>query len=138
MEKGSFLPEKDDLFFDGSQLIAPGFIDAHGHSDISLLAMPDAAGKTAQGIAFEISGNCGLSPFPLTENNYEHLCGLYRQYKIPLTWQNYTSYTTCLRSVRITHLTQPACAPYSPRWNFFRRQGITLCGRQRRAMKRNI
>lgn len=100
VEKGLFLPEEGDLFFDENHLIAPGFIDAHGHSDISLAAMPDAAGKTAQGIAFEISGNCGLSPFPLTEHNYEHLCTLYRQYKVGLNWKNYTSYITCLRSLQ--------------------------------------
>lgn len=99
VEKGSFLPEPSDLFFDEPYIITPGFIDSHGHSDISLLAMPDAAGKTAQGIAFEISGNCGLSPFPLTEHNYEHLCGLYRQYKTDLNWKNFTSYMACLRSV---------------------------------------
>ena len=36
---------------DGSGLFAvPGFIDAHAHSDLSLLAAPEAEGKISQGI----------------------------------------------------------------------------------------
>ena len=48
------------------KLLAPGFIDAHGHSDISILACPDGFSKISQGVTTEIAGNCGLSAFPLT------------------------------------------------------------------------
>lgn len=98
IERGDFAPELAcDCFYDEQYIAAPGFIDAHGHSDISLLAMPEAQGKCAQGIAFEISGNCGLSPFPLTDRNRQHLQELYRQYHIELDWSDLTSYQQRLR-----------------------------------------
>lgn len=45
--------------------LAPGFIDSHTHSDLSLLARPQAEAKARQGVTTEILGNCGFSPFPL-------------------------------------------------------------------------
>ena len=89
IERGSFSPAADDIFADENEVVAPAFIDAHGHSDISLLAMPEAEGKTAQGIGCEISGNCGLSPFPLTEHNRSHLQELYFRYGIKLDWTDF-------------------------------------------------
>ena len=93
VERGDFAVESaSDTFFDENVIVCPAFIDAHGHSDLSLMAMPDASGKTAQGIGWEVSGNCGLSPFPLTERNREHLQELYAQYGVELDWHDYTSY----------------------------------------------
>ena len=45
-------------------IVAPGFIDAHAHSDLAFLADSSAASKLYQGVTTEISGNCGDSPFP--------------------------------------------------------------------------
>ena len=67
-------------------------IDAHGHSDLSLPAAPPGFGKISQGITTEISGNCGLSPFPLTDHNRAHLQDLYRRYGIKLDWDDFRSY----------------------------------------------
>ncbi len=54
--------------------LAPGFIDVHAHSDLSILAEPEAVGKISQGITSELSGNCGLSAFPIrTVEVREHL-----------------------------------------------------------------
>ena len=44
--------------------VAPGFIDAHAHSDTAFLLDSSGASKLYQGITTEISGNCGSSPFP--------------------------------------------------------------------------
>ena len=79
--------------FDGRKhVLAPGFLDAHGHSDISLLARPDGFGKISQGVTTEISGNCGLSPFPLTDRNRDHLRQLYEPYGVPLKWNSFPEY----------------------------------------------
>ena len=43
--------------------VAPGFIDAHAHSDTAFLLDSSGASKLYQGITTEISGNCGSSPF---------------------------------------------------------------------------
>lgn len=45
--------------------VCPGFIDAHAHSEFTLLADGRAEGKISQGITTEINGNCGLSAAPL-------------------------------------------------------------------------
>jgi len=46
-------------------IVAPGFIDMHGHSDEILLVLPSANSKILQGITTEVGGNCGASPAPL-------------------------------------------------------------------------
>jgi N-acyl-D-amino-acid deacylase len=44
--------------------VAPGFVDIHSHSDLSLLSAPGAPSKIRQGVTTEINGNCGMGPFP--------------------------------------------------------------------------
>lgn len=42
-------------------VVCPGFIDIHTHSDISLLYTPGMESSLAQGVTYEIVGNCGFS-----------------------------------------------------------------------------
>ncbi len=52
-------------------VVAPGFIDIHSHSDLSLFFAPHAESKIRQGITTEVVGNCGTSPAPLpTQSQY--------------------------------------------------------------------
>jgi N-acyl-D-amino-acid deacylase len=44
--------------------VAPGFIDAHSHSDTYLLLEPDAPSKISQGITTEVNGQCGGAAVP--------------------------------------------------------------------------
>jgi N-acyl-D-aspartate/D-glutamate deacylase len=46
-------------------VVAPGFIDAHGHSDIAVLSSPRVPSKIQQGVTTEVIGNCGLAVAPL-------------------------------------------------------------------------
>jgi len=46
-------------------IVAPGFIDIHNHSDISLFVSGRAESMVHQGVTTVITGNCGNSPFPL-------------------------------------------------------------------------
>lgn len=96
---GKNFPESAaDNFFDaGGQILSPGFIDAHSHSDMSILAAPAATGKISQGITTEIVGNCGLSVFPISNYNREHLEELYRNYNEKITWKSLAGYLTELR-----------------------------------------
>jgi dihydroorotase/N-acyl-D-amino-acid deacylase len=43
-------------------VIAPGFIDAHSHSDLQVLY--NKPEKIKQGVTSEVVGNCGFSPYP--------------------------------------------------------------------------
>ncbi len=47
------------------QIVAPGFIDIHTHSDLSLLQDGRGQSKISQGVTTEVTGNCGFSPFPI-------------------------------------------------------------------------
>ena len=82
-------------------ILSPGFIDIHAHSDLSLPAEPEAFGKISQGVTTEISGNCGLSPFPiLTEDVRKHLEKTYRKYHFPITWNDYEGYLSAVEQQR--------------------------------------
>ena len=45
-------------------IVAPGFIDMHSHSDMSLFDDPGGESKVHQGVTTEVTGNCSYSPFP--------------------------------------------------------------------------
>lgn len=46
------------------QVVAPGFIDTHGHDDLMFIEKPALDWKTSQGITTVVVGNCGVSGFP--------------------------------------------------------------------------
>ena len=48
--------------------VAPGFIDAHTHSDTFFLEDDSGASALYQGVTTHISGNCGFSRFPARED----------------------------------------------------------------------
>ena len=48
----------------GGLIVAPGFIDAHAHSDTGFLKDGSSASKLYQGVTTEVTGQCGMSPFP--------------------------------------------------------------------------
>lgn len=47
--------------------VAPGFVDMHSHSDLQLLADPEAAAKVMQGVVTEVIGQDGLSYAPVSD-----------------------------------------------------------------------
>jgi len=55
------------------QVIAPGFIDGHCHSDLLLLDQPYSEIKLQQGVTTEVVGNCGLAPAPYYKETAELL-----------------------------------------------------------------
>jgi N-acyl-D-amino-acid deacylase len=60
--------------------VAPGFIDAHTHSDFAALVAPLAENRLFAGVTTEIGGNCGFAAGPLTDKSraqfLEHYEGL--------------------------------------------------------------
>jgi dihydroorotase/N-acyl-D-amino-acid deacylase len=47
-------------------VVAPGFIDAHSHSDLQVL--DNRTEKLLQGVTTEVVGNCGFSTYPMPED----------------------------------------------------------------------
>ncbi len=88
-EQLSTAPTKHRLDATGCTIM-PGFIDAHGHSDVGLYLNPGCESKLAQGITTEVIGNCGYSPFPLLANNRGYL--LDPKGTTDLPWSSATEY----------------------------------------------
>jgi N-acyl-D-amino-acid deacylase len=75
--------------------IAPGFIDVHTHSDISLLHDGRGESKVFQGVTTEVTGNCSFSAFPINQANKqihsEFLEGIGDD-PFPLEWSDLNGY----------------------------------------------
>ncbi|WP_409342742.1 N-acyl-D-amino-acid deacylase family protein [Paenibacillus sp. MBLB4367] len=54
-------------------VISPGFIDGHCHSDLMLIDNPLSEIKLQQGVTTEVVGNCGLAPAPFFKSQAELL-----------------------------------------------------------------
>ncbi len=57
----------------GDRYIAPGFVDVHTHSDLSLLLNRRAESVVRQGVTTEVLGNCGTSPAPVSPDHLDDL-----------------------------------------------------------------
>ena len=75
------------------QVVCPGFIDVHGHSDASVLVDGQLLSLLAQGITTQICGNCGEGMAPLTPAGRELLgLGLAGASALEPTWSDVGGY----------------------------------------------
>lgn len=73
----------------GGLAVSPGFIDVHEHTGEGLLVNPRAESAVHQGVTTLVSGNCGDSPFPLTEEAFEKARRtLLADYGLDLDWRD--------------------------------------------------
>lgn len=87
---GSIDPESGTLLIEAQGLaLAPGFIDIHSHSDITLIVNPKAESKVRQGVTTEVIGNCGGSAAPLKGLAVEQEA---RRYGIKADWGCFSKY----------------------------------------------
>ena len=84
-------------------IVAPGFIDIHTHSDVTVLLDPRCESKILQGVTTEVTGNCSFSPFPFSDDRME----LHRDHLLrigdgvpPLTWRDLDGYAAAVDSSR--------------------------------------
>jgi N-acyl-D-amino-acid deacylase len=78
--------------------VAPGFIDAHDHTDLGLLANPKAESQVRQGVTTIISGNCGSSPFPVSNLiSEEWKTNAKKEYDIDFNWKDITGFFNRLK-----------------------------------------
>jgi N-acyl-D-amino-acid deacylase len=78
--------------------VCPGFIDAHSHSDYTLLADNRAEGKIYQGITTEINGNCGLSAAPLSGPAFDQRLSELIELGITERWKTFPEYFSILKN----------------------------------------
>ena len=77
--------------------VAPGFIDPHTHSDLTLLVNPRAESKIRQGVTTEVVGNCGGSPAPLLGAAAEEARAEAHPLGLDVTWTSMAEYVERLR-----------------------------------------
>jgi N-acyl-D-amino-acid deacylase len=81
----------------GGLVICPGFIDIHGHSDMTLFRHPLLESKAFQGVTTEVTGNCGLGLYPVKAGGKRKLDDYLRlhDFFLPdegITWSNLAEY----------------------------------------------
>jgi len=89
--------ESQEVLDATNQIVAPGFIDVHNHSDGWLLKMPHLTPKTLQGFTTEILMADGISYAPVNEHTAEQwmfylrsLNGLRMdEYRLWRSWEDY-------------------------------------------------
>ena len=86
-----------------NRIVSPGFIDIHTHTDTELIVNPSADSKIFQGVTTEISGNCGYSPFPLSQNDFEEFDkNLFERYQENADWKNIDGFFKRLEKGKIS------------------------------------
>lgn len=84
----------------GRSVVAPGFIDLHNHSEVSIFALPTADNYVLQGVTTLVVGNCGFSPAPLTERNAEIVEEVRERYPdVRVGWKSFREYLEALDSL---------------------------------------
>lgn len=86
-------------------VIAPGFIDIHTHSDLTLISNPLAQSKIRQGVTTEVVGNCGFGAAPLPAGvDVEALRAAVAYIdvdpSIDWDWDSVSGYLSCMERLR--------------------------------------
>ena len=78
-------------------VLAPGFIDIHSHTDLTIFKHPLAESKALQGVTTEVIGNCGIGAFPVNDERKAALIDYLKmhEFHLPsygLSWNHFTQY----------------------------------------------
>ena len=84
-------PAANDLDATGL-VLAPGFIDIHCHSEFAALVYPRAESKVLAGVTTDVSGNCGVSPFPLVGEFRDRRQADWAPHGLAIDWQSAADY----------------------------------------------
>src|SRR5665648_202341 len=85
-----------------SRYIAPGFIDIHTHSDLSILVNRQAESAVRQGVTTHVLGNCGMSPAPVKAEHLEDMRSYWgeisTQPEVTWQWQTFKEYLAVIQA----------------------------------------
>ena len=79
-------------------VVAPGFVDPHGHSDSSVLVDGALASHLRQGCTTQLSGNCGDTLAPLTTASRAMLEPLFRDHELTPSWTSFAGYLAAVEA----------------------------------------
>jgi dihydroorotase/N-acyl-D-amino-acid deacylase len=83
------------------RVVAPGFIDPHGHSDGSLFVDGALVSHLRQGFTTQLSGNCGDTLAPITERGREVVELSLRPHKLVARWRTFGEYLDAVDAVSL-------------------------------------
>jgi N-acyl-D-amino-acid deacylase len=84
------------------RVVAPGFIDAHSHSDLFYFGCPSSESKVRQGCTTEVVGMCSFSPAPIAPGRAQAV----RDWAggigatTDVRWETFGQYLEALRAIR--------------------------------------
>ncbi|MCS7099937.1 MAG: D-aminoacylase [Sulfolobales archaeon] len=83
-------------------VVSPGFIDMHNHSDLTIFEVPTADNYVLQGVTTIVVGNCGYSPAPLTDVNYEEFVKRVKREhpEVEVRWRSFGEYVKSLEELK--------------------------------------
>ena len=81
------------------RVVAPGFIDPHGHSDGSVLLDGALASHLRQGFTTQLSGNCGDTLAPITDRGRELIELSLRPHGLVARWRSFAEYLDAVDDV---------------------------------------
>jgi N-acyl-D-amino-acid deacylase len=85
----------------GGRFVAPGFVDVHTHSDLSILVNRRAESVVRQGVTTEVIGNCGMSPAPALRDRLAHIQHYWgpisAQPEVTWKWRTFAQYLRTLK-----------------------------------------
>src|SRR2546428_1107205 len=93
----------------GGHVVAPGFIDAHAHSDLFYFDCPAAESKLRQGCTTEVVGMCSFSPAPVSPASRDAVRAWAGGIgaRLDIRWETFGQYLDLLRaatpSVNVVH-----------------------------------
>ena len=84
--------------------VAPGFIDIHSHTDLTISSNPLSNSKLLQGVTTEATGNCGISLFPVNQNRRDELKKYLKMHgailpETGITWHDLEEYSQVLEQI---------------------------------------
>lgn len=86
--------------------VTPGFVDPHTHSDVTVLEHPRAESALRQGVTTHVTGNCGMSPAPLSARHRDAARHNWGHYFDPATFE--WAWTTFGQYLRVLEATKAA------------------------------
>lgn len=119
--------------------VAPGFIDIHTHSDISVLFAPDQASSIAMGVTTQVTGNCGLSLGFATDAD---VFAFEKRWLAPhgtrITWKNYAENLRRVEEMGVANNYVPLAGHGTLRKRVMGMEARAPLGEEMQAMRRDL